>query len=113
MNVSVLTPCPTPPRTLRVRVHERSSLDSCLPRLAACATRGSLTPLSRHPAWLGVLHHGLRHEIFCVEALEDGQTRGFLPLAFVRSLLFGRFLVSLPYLNVGGVNAADDETAHL
>ena len=32
-----------------------------------------------------------------------------LPLAYVRSLLFGRFLVSLPYLNTNGVLADDDD----
>lgn len=36
---------------------------------------------------------------------------GLLPLAYVRSLLFGRFLVSLPYLNVGGVLADTAEAA--
>jgi FemAB-related protein (PEP-CTERM system-associated) len=67
--------------------------------------------LSRHPAWLRILRDGLDHEVYCVEALEDGRTTGFLPLAFVRSVLFGRFLVSLPYLNLGGV-WADDATQH-
>ncbi|OHB66345.1 MAG: hypothetical protein A2V70_10070 [Planctomycetes bacterium RBG_13_63_9] len=34
-----------------------------------------------------------------------------LPMSFVRSLLFGRFLVSLPYLNSGGVMASDESVA--
>jgi FemAB-related protein (PEP-CTERM system-associated) len=43
----------------------------------------------------------------CVE----GRTIGRLPLAFVRSRIFGRFLVSLPFINTGGVVAADDAVA--
>jgi FemAB-related protein (PEP-CTERM system-associated) len=60
-----------------------------------------------------VLERGLSHTPYCLEALEDGKTRGILPLAYVRSLLFGRFLVSLPYLNYGGVLADDAATAGL
>jgi FemAB-related protein (PEP-CTERM system-associated) len=46
-----------------------------------------------------------------LEALdEDGNTRGILLLAYVSTFLFGRFLVSLPYLNYGGV-VTDDESA--
>lgn len=40
-----------------------------------------------------------------------GAIRGYLPLALVRSRLFGRFLVSLPYLNRAGVVADDPATA--
>jgi FemAB-related protein (PEP-CTERM system-associated) len=68
--------------------------------------RGPL-PLSRHPLWLNVLEQGLSHVPYGIEAVEDGRLRGFLPLAFVNSLLFGRFLVSLPYLNSGGPVAED------
>jgi FemAB-related protein (PEP-CTERM system-associated) len=42
-----------------------------------------------------------------VEAREGDRTCGFLPLAYLSSLLFGRFLVSLPYLNCAGVSADD------
>jgi FemAB-related protein (PEP-CTERM system-associated) len=71
-------------------------------------TAGSL---STHPRWLRVLCNGLRHEPYCLEAVTDGQITGVLPLAFVRSRLFGRFLVSLPYLNSGGVQARDETVA--
>jgi len=47
--------------------------------------------------------------MYCVDALIGDRLVGFLPLCYVRSMLFGRFLVSLPYLNTGGV-LADDET---
>ncbi len=41
---------------------------------------------------------------------EPGAIVGVLPLVSLRSLLFGRFLVSLPFVNYGGV-LADDDTA--
>jgi FemAB-related protein (PEP-CTERM system-associated) len=58
-----------------------------------------------------VLEDALGHTTYGLEVVEDGQIRGFLPLAFVRSLLFGRYLVSLPYLNSNGVQADDDAVA--
>jgi FemAB-related protein (PEP-CTERM system-associated) len=65
-----------------------------------------VVPLGKHPTWLGVLHAGLGHEVFALEAVAEGRTHGFLPLAHVSGPLFGRFLVSLPYLNSNGVVAA-------
>ena len=70
------------------------------------------TPLSRHPAWASVLQEGLRHRAVILEAVEDGRTpRDLGPWPEVRSLLFGRFLVSLPYLNYGGPIADDGQIA--
>jgi FemAB-related protein (PEP-CTERM system-associated) len=70
-----------------------------------------LRPLSLDPGWLTVLAKGLKHKIYVLEATDGDQTRGLLPLAYVRSFLFGRYLVSLPYLNYGGVLADDDSIA--
>ncbi len=70
------------------------------------ATQTNLA-LSRHPGWLLALQQGLSHIPYCLEARQNETTRGLLPLAYVRSLLFGRFLVSLPYLNTGGVLTHD------
>src|SRR5260370_38147993 len=91
-----------------VRVLDRRALASALPRLESYLLRdGPLVPLSRHPAWLNVLAGGLAHTPYCLEAAEGKRTSGFLALADVRSYLFGRFLVSLPYLNYGGPGADD------
>jgi FemAB-related protein (PEP-CTERM system-associated) len=38
-------------------------------------------------------------------------TVGMLPLTLVRSKLFGRFLVGLPYLNLGGILTSDSHVA--
>ncbi len=91
---------------LDVRLLEGDAVAAALPRLEAYLLReGPLLPLSLHPGWLSVLRRGLRHTPFCLEAQEAGVTRGFLALAYVRSWLFGRYLVSMPYLNYGGVQA--------
>jgi FemAB-related protein (PEP-CTERM system-associated) len=96
---------------LTVAVHEADSIAAHLPRWEQWLCGRGQFPLSRHPGWLLPLWHGLQHTPFCVEATQDGCVRGLLPLAFVHSLLFGRFLVSLPYLNYGGPIAEDEETA--
>lgn len=41
----------------------------------------------------------------------SGEQDGTLPLAFVESWLFGKFLVSLPYINTGGVWARNETAA--
>ena len=63
------------------------------------------------PRWLRVLRDGLAHQPYFIEGWQAGQVRGSLPLTLLRSRLFGRFLVSLPYLNSGGVQAAGAEVA--
>lgn len=70
------------------------------------------------PRWLPVLKDGLQQRPIRLEALvpvADGtqgeRLAGVLPLAFVKSRLFGRFLVSLPYLNTAGVVAESDKVA--
>jgi FemAB-related protein (PEP-CTERM system-associated) len=74
---------------------------------------GDRLALSRHPGWLLILQNGLGHVAYCLEAREGETTHGLLLLAYVRSLLFGRFLASLPYLNSGGVIAEDAAIAKL
>lgn len=61
--------------------------------------------------WSQVLCEALGHEPHCLVARQDGRLVGYLPLALVSSRLFGRFLVSLPYLNSGGPVADDDVVA--
>jgi FemAB-related protein (PEP-CTERM system-associated) len=94
----------TPPT---VRVLQGSDLQRQLPRLATQFTAGGRGPLSHHPAWLSVFRDGMDHDVYCLEAVVGTQTVGTLPLAYVRSLLFGKFLVSLPYLNTSGTWASD------
>jgi len=82
-----------------------------MPALEQYVSKGARVPLSRLPGWLNVLQEGMGHEPFVLEAHRGERTVGVLFLANVRSLLFGRFLVSLPYINTAGVLADDDLAA--
>ena len=95
---------------LTVQLYAGPDLAAGMQRLRAYACRGESVPLTRDPGWLTVLADAFGHTPYALEAIEDGRTVGYLPLAFVRSLLFGRHLVSLPYLNSNGVQA-DHEAA--
>jgi FemAB-related protein (PEP-CTERM system-associated) len=56
------------------------------------------------PIWWNALGQGFGHRSYCLSGCDSSeQAVGCLPLLFVRSLIFGKFLVSLPYLNSGGV----------
>lgn len=68
--------------------------------------------LEHDPRWLGVLRQAMGHDPVALVARDaDGTITGYLPLAGVSSALFGRYLVSLPYVNRAGILAADDATA--
>ncbi len=95
------------PPMLEVRVHGSAHFSRCLEVWQAELGDRLLTHPALHPAWLRVLQDGLRHEPYALEAWSEGKLTGVLPLAFVRSTLFGRFLSALPYVNSGGVQAHD------
>jgi serine/alanine adding enzyme len=61
--------------------------------------------LSSHDMdWLTILNKGFGHPPYSITAeTPSGFACGGLPLALVQSALFGKFLVSLPYLNSGGI----------
>ena len=52
--------------------------------------------------WKRVLERALGHDCAFLAAADGAALRGVLPLVSVRSLLFGRFLVSMPFVNYGG-----------
>jgi FemAB-related protein (PEP-CTERM system-associated) len=99
------------PLEAKVLVHGPGQLAECLQRVTEYMERTRPGLWSYHPAWLLVLQEGLRQIPYCLEAVADGQTQGFLLLSHLRSLLFGRFLVSLPFINYGGPVAGDEPTA--
>ena len=49
------------------------------------------------------------HQAFFLGAETDGAICGILPLFFIRSRLFGRAMVSLPFVDYGGVCSVDNE----
>jgi len=74
-------------------------------------TEKSYAGFYQQAAWLRVLQNGLGHQPVCLQATSGGQLVGVLPMAFVKTALFGRFLVSLPYLNSSGIVAETPEAA--
>ena len=57
--------------------------------------------------WKEVMDSVFRHRTFYLFAERDGAIVGVLPLAQVKSVLFGHALVSLPFCVYGGVAATD------
>ena len=62
-------------------------------------------------AWQRVLRDCMRHSTHFLYCEVAGRIEGVLPLAHVRSLLFGKSLVSLPFAVYGGVAATSLEAA--
>lgn len=59
--------------------------------------------------WRRVMERAFGHECLYLEARDArGALVGVLPLVRVKSVLFGHFLVSLPFLNYGGPLGTDD-----
>jgi FemAB-related protein (PEP-CTERM system-associated) len=62
-------------------------------------------------AWRHVIEREFGHRTHYVLAERDGAIAGILPLARVKTRLFGDALISVPFCVYGGPIAADDETA--
>jgi FemAB-related protein (PEP-CTERM system-associated) len=61
-------------------------------------------------AWRRVIQEAFGHPtIYLMAKDEQGAIRGVLPLALLSSVIFGTFLVSLPFVNYGGLIADNDE----
>ena len=61
--------------------------------------------------WMKIIADVFHHDTYFLYAEVDGKIEGVLPLAHVRSLLFGNSLVGLPFAVYGGVAAASSEVA--
>ncbi len=61
--------------------------------------------------WQKILGEVFRHDTYFLYAEIDGHVEGVLPLAHVKSLLFGNSLVSLPFAVYGGVAATNADVA--
>lgn len=61
-------------------------------------------------AWGAIVERIFGHQTLYLMALDhSGRACGVLPMVLLSSWLFGRFLVSIPYVNYGGVLADDLE----
>ncbi|MGH8236516.1 MAG: FemAB family XrtA/PEP-CTERM system-associated protein [Steroidobacteraceae bacterium] len=61
--------------------------------------------------WQDVLAQAFGHRTHYLLAEQGGEIRGVLPLAHVRSLVFGSALISTPFCVYGGI-VSDDAAAH-
>ena len=69
--------------------------------------------VNRHPDfthchrwfWKNVIENAFGHPTRYLVALESGRICGVLPLVWQKSLLFGSFVTSMPFLNAGGALA--------
>jgi FemAB-related protein (PEP-CTERM system-associated) len=76
------------------------------PRWDAYAADHSGATVYHGAAWAGLIRSLFGHETHHLLAEDQGgHVRGVLPLVRLRSRLFGDYLVSVPYVNYGGVVA--------
>ncbi len=60
--------------------------------------------------WGEIIQEALGHPPTRLMAGDDGNIRGVLPLVHIQSRIFGSSLISMPFLNYGGVVAASPDT---
>lgn len=98
------------------RAHDSHAADPCtVRRLAAGDERRWEAFVEGAPqatffhrmAWRGIIEHALGHRCHYLYAERHGVITGVLPLAEIRSRLFGHALISTPFCVYGGVVADD------
>lgn len=62
-------------------------------------------------AWQGILRDVFRHPTYFLYAEQAGEIQGVLPMAHVKSLLFGNALIAMPFAVYGGIAANNPEAA--
>ena len=88
---------PNAPITIELDCTDRESWDSYVQANHAASTY-------HRYGWRDVIAKSFNHTCFYLTARDyTGVIAGVLPLVFMQSRLFGRFLISLPFFNYGGV----------
>jgi serine/alanine adding enzyme len=87
---------------------EMARAETPLPGWGEYLTRSPQASLYHDPAWAGLIHSCFGHRTFFLAAQNKGALRGILPLVYLKSRIFGKALVSMPYFNYGGLLADDD-----
>ena len=62
--------------------------------------------------WRNVVAKTYGHQPFYLVAREKGETKGILPLFLMQHVLFGRFLISVPFGDYGGICAEGEDIAN-
>ena len=100
-----VTELPAGTATGELRVRDAAPAD--LARWDAFVERCPEATFFHKAGWKEVIESVFRHRTFYLLAERDATIVGVLPLAQVKSLLFGHALVSLPFCVYGGVAATD------
>jgi len=109
-NVHPASPCPPhgeapgAPATHVVTWNDGASWD----QFVANAADGTV---AHRWAWTHIVPSAYGHHVTPLAAVRQDELVGVLPLVLVRSRIFGRCLVSMPYLDTGGVCTAGDVSA--
>ena len=62
--------------------------------------------------WKSVIERSFAHKAYYLFSEDgDGRIQGVLPLVNLKSMLFGNFMISMPYFNYGGICATGEETS--
>src|SRR6266404_7708476 len=64
-------------------------------------------------SWKGIITKSFGHKCYYLAADENGTCHGILPLVHMRSSIFGNFLISVPFVNYGGLVCSNDAAARL
>lgn len=56
-------------------------------------------------AWKGIIENTFGHKTYYIYTENDSKITGILPLVLMKSLFFGRFIISVPFFNYGGICA--------
>jgi serine/alanine adding enzyme len=90
---------------------EMARAETPLPGWGEYLTRSPQATLYHDPAWAGLIGSCFGHRTFFLAAQDRGVLRGILSLVYLKSRIFGKALVSMPYFNYGGLLADDDAAA--
>ena len=85
--------------------------DPAFSRWDAFVERCDAATFFHRAGWQGIIGDVFRHPTYFLYAERHGEIEAVLPLAHVKSRLFGNALVSLPFAVYGGVAASNDEAA--
>ena len=80
-----------------------------LPKITGFLETAPFASLYHQVKWLDVVRRSFGHPCHYLLCERDGEIAGVLPLVHIKSLLFGNMLVSLPFVNYGGLCAQDME----
>ena len=76
---------------------------------AAYIEKSAHAVLAHQLEWRFVVEETFGHQSFYLTAYRQQRIVGVLPLFFVNSIFFGRFLVTSPFLTFGGIISDDEE----